>query len=156
MINIIFIYLCFWVFISSCFIRWVVGLNCPPKLSKTERDLLSDKCNELELTKQKLSNSLSKCEKLTKEVQRLQLEEVKSYENLKEDKALFLEKIKLEKELIDKEIKTIQSKPKSDKLKLYGTHNEIISYHISNYEKTPLGDNDILDKLYDKFNNDSK
>lgn len=31
MINIIFIYLCFWVFISSCFIRWVVSLNCPPR-----------------------------------------------------------------------------------------------------------------------------
>lgn len=80
MINIIFIYLCFWVFISSYFIRWVVGLNCPPKLSKTERDLLSDKCNELELTKQKLSNSLSKCEKLTKEA--------KSYENINTSKII--------------------------------------------------------------------
>lgn len=31
MINIIFIYLCFWVFISSCFIRWVVSLNFQPE-----------------------------------------------------------------------------------------------------------------------------
>lgn len=106
MINIIFIYLCFWVFISSCFIRWVVGLQLTT-LPNGDKEAIENK-----FTKQK-----EQIEILVNEVQRLQLKEAKSYENLKEDKALFLEKVKLEKELIDNEIKTIQSEPKTDKLK---------------------------------------
>lgn len=133
MINIIFIYLCFWVFISSCFIRWVVSLK-PTTLPNGNKEAI-----ETKFTKQKEQIDI-----LTKEVQRLQLEEAKSYQNLKEDKDLFLEKVKLEKELIDKEKELInngfknrwQIRPEPEKIP-----NELIETFI---------------KLYDKYNNDSK
>lgn len=134
MINIIFIYLCFWVFISSCFIRWVVSLK-----STT----LPKESIENNFTKQK-----EQIEILSKEVQRLQLEEAKGYQKIKEDKALLLEKVKLEKELIDKEIKHIQIRPEK-------IPNVLINNFIKHYEN-PIKDNDVVNNLYDKAKSDKE
>ncbi len=85
MINIIFIYLCFWVFISSCFIRWVVGLNCTP-----EEDHWIKNYDMTHSEFMRLPKSIRDCLK------------AKRFD----EKLMRLQILKLEKELTDNAIKT--------------------------------------------------
>lgn len=139
MINIIFIYLCFFVFISSYFIRWVVSLKSTTLPKET--------------TENKLTKEKEQIEILTKEVQRLQLQEAKGYQKIKEDKALFLEKVKLEKELIDYEREVIEI-TKSDKEEFEFNYQRKLTDYFKDKGICKLNDSVELDfcvKIYDEL-----
>jgi hypothetical protein len=202
MINIIFIYLCFWIFISSCFIRWVVSLNCPPKTwtKDNEKSLLLEQLklekelidNELKILKESKTyenpkeeavhidnkNCFSMKELASVNYKNLDLEHTKEHyyyiygykdrQNFElvisekdTEKAIKLlniciDEYPLQKHWFEDRIefleKRLLSEVKSNEIKEKVIENELINTFIKNYEN-PIKDNDVLNNLYDKVNN---